>query len=221
MRRFDAKSTVMSDFATNGLLMFVMMLALLLPFINDPKQKVDAENVDPPHQGVLRVEVFWPDDQHIDVDLWVKGPVGKAVGYSNKGSELWNLLRDDLGVSFDASKRNMETSYTRGLWDGEYIVNLHLFSVKTVSAEQKNSEGWKDGELPVPCRVLIYFKSDRDAADKQLIFRDLDLKRVGQELTALRFTVKDFQPVMASFHHVQKNIRDLKSDDLVRPEEMQ
>ena len=49
-----------------------------------------------------------------DVDLWVQAPGDISVGYSNKGSAVFNLLRDDLGKRVDVTGLNYETSYSRG-----------------------------------------------------------------------------------------------------------
>jgi hypothetical protein len=207
----NAAGVVQGDFATNGLMMFVMLIMLIIPFINDPKQKA-ADNIDPPHQGVLKVEIFWPDAQNLDVDLWVGGPVGKPVGYSNKGGELWNLLRDDLGTTADTSGKNMEVAYTRGIWDGEYIVNVHLYNLhKGSSGVYKDGDGeWKPSErgtLPVPVRVHLFFKPSRGQSDQELVFSDVELKLGGQELTVFRFRVEDGKPVMESLNNLQKRIR--------------
>lgn len=190
----DAAGVAQSDFAMNGLLMFVLLLILVLPFINDPKQK-EAENIDPPHQGQLRVEVYWPDEMNVDVDTWVGGPVGVPVGYSNLGGPLWNLLRDDLGHNTDASEHNMEVAYTRGLWPGEYIVNVHLYNLKT-------------GKLPVPVKVVVAFKESRDKPSQELFYSNVELKIAGQELTVFRFTVTpEFTVDINSLHSLQKKIR--------------
>lgn len=211
----ESVGIVLGDLANHGMLMFFMLFVLAVLFINDPKKEA-AENIDPPNQGVLRVEVFWPDNQNIDVDLWVDGPVGDPVGYSNKGSELWNLLRDDLGTHAggvpDLSGVNMETSYTRGIWDGEYIINIHLYALThTQAGVWKDAAGeWHpdaESKLPVPVRVILYFKENRDSPERQLVFSDVQLKAPAQELTVFRFQVIDFKPDLSTLNNLQKKLR--------------
>src|SRR5690606_321998 len=101
----------------------LILVVVLLPLVTPPTA---AEQLRPP--GSLVVETIWPPECHTDVDLWVQGPVGRAVGYSNQSDMLFNLLRDDLGHQGDLSDLNYENAYTRGLPDGEYIVNLHLYT---------------------------------------------------------------------------------------------
>lgn len=183
-------------------LMMVLFLAmgavlyLVLPLINIPEEDV---NVAPPPQGNLMVEMYWPDEMDTDVDLWVQAPHDVPVGYSNKGGIVANLLRDDLGQLADVSKRNMEITYTRGIPDGEYIVNAHLFGLKT-------------GKLPVPVRIVIASKADDDAPYTQLFAVTGDLIFAGQEKTMARFKMKEGRLVGGSFSTVSKRIRAAGGD---------
>ncbi len=73
------------------------------------------------------VEIHWPNDLPVDVDLWVQAPRDVPVGFWNQGSRFFNLLRDDLGLEGDATGRNYEVSYSRGIPAGEYTVNVHMY----------------------------------------------------------------------------------------------
>lgn len=79
-------------------MMMALFLALgavvyiLLPLIADPLEKSDEA---PQPQGNLIIELYWPDEQNIDVDLWARAEAdGIPIGYSNKGGAVFNLLRD-------------------------------------------------------------------------------------------------------------------------------
>jgi hypothetical protein len=82
----------------------------------------------------------WPDAADTDVDLWVQGPGDVPVGYSNKGGRLFNLLRDDLGLQSDAAKINYESSFSRGIVEGEYVINVHLYKSKYTVSISKTSK---------------------------------------------------------------------------------
>jgi len=100
-------------------LLMTLLVILTLPLINPPANEGQAK---PP--GSMAVHIFWPEGDN-DIDLWVVGPMEPTpVGYSNKGGIMWNLLRDDLGRTADATKMNFENAYTRGLLAGEYIINI-------------------------------------------------------------------------------------------------
>ena len=98
--------TLFRDVLSLALLGFLAVIVLLLPHIN-PEGTESATNSSVP--GNVIVEITWPDDIDADIDLWVKAPDDVAVGYSNKGSVVFNLLRDDLGKTLDLSSINHET----------------------------------------------------------------------------------------------------------------
>lgn len=111
------------------LLVLTIVLAsfvfLALPQLNPPAK--DAQGVKP--AGVIAVVATWPEGPH-DVDLWVSAPGDLPVGYSRKSGNVWSLLRDDLGSIGDGSPINMENAFARATPGGEYIANIHGYSLK-------------------------------------------------------------------------------------------
>lgn len=167
----DSGGTVFRDVIMLALSGFVAIVLLLLPHLNPPTM---AEDAMPP--GNVIIEIRWPDDLDADVDLWVEAPGDVPVGYSNKDGAVFNLLRDDLGFSRDASDLNYEISYSRGIPAGEYTVNLHLY---------RNPEG----RYPVSVRVAASVKSAADEPIKRIVATEVNLVRDGEEVTAIRFTL--------------------------------
>jgi hypothetical protein len=171
---------------------FVTVAVLLLAHVNEPKART-AEGMEPP--GNVVIEARWPDAMDADVDLWVQGPGDVPVGYSNKGGELFNLLRDDLGRRADATELNYEVSYSRGLADGEYTVNLHLY---------RNN----DGQFPVPVAIAVSAKRSAGESSRQLLSSKVELRREGEELTVFRFRLDaKGELVPGSVHALQKDLR--------------
>lgn len=192
IKRRSSGLRVFGDTAITLFMVVAGVLFLLLPIINDAAKK-DAEAPSP--QGNLIVELYWPDGQNIDVDLWVKGEAdGTAVGYSNKGGPLFNLLRDDLGNTGDISGKNQEIAYSRGIPDGEYIINAHLFALK-------------EGKVPVPITLIVSMKSDDNSSYKQLFKVTTELKEQGEERTIARFVMYDKEFIKKSFNTIQEKIR--------------
>lgn len=184
-------------------LLFLSMgaiLYLLLPLIAIPEKKEATEQAPPP-QGNLMVELYWPDELRADIDLWVKAPGDNPVGYSNKGAVFFNLLRDDLGEESDVSGRNMELSYSRGIPDGEYIVNVHLFHVD-------------ESPVPIPVRIIVATKLDETAGYVQLFTVTGELTHEKQEKTMARFKMKDGYYVEGSFHTRPTPIRSPDGGEL-------
>lgn len=153
---------------TIGIIVFAWFISLVQ--ISQNKKKDDG--IKPP--GNVTVFITWPAGD-TDIDLWVTGP-GEPypVGYSNKGGVLWNLLRDDLGTFPDLSGINMESSYSRGSPQGEYIVNVHCFRCPVL-----------------PQKVNIEVGSSASVGDgkgtRTLATSTVELKSNGQERTAVRF----------------------------------
>jgi len=224
-REDDVLGTAQGDVMGNGLLMFLFMLILLLPFINDPKQK-QADSTDPPNQGVIRVEMFWNDQYNCDIDLWVKGPVGPPVGFSNLSGALWSLKRDDLGVapSPDFSLRNMEEADTRGIYNsvhpggGDYVVNVHLFGKKGAAdvIDQEGKVIFRAEACPdvVPVKVIVYYRESPTAPQNAMFFSDVKLVRYKQELTVFRWTVKDYKIDVSSLNKIPIHLINPTREDM-------
>lgn len=191
----DGGGTVFRDVIMLALMGFVVIVVLLLPHINPSKEKIN--DINPP--GNVIVEILWPDEANTDVDLWVQGPGDVPVGYSNKGGILFNLLRDDLGNQSDVTKINYENSFSRGIVEGEYIVNVHLY--RNIS-----------GILPIEVIVVISVKENLKASTKRILTRTVQLTSVGQEITVFRFELdKNGKLNVASVHDIYKPLRSGRS----------
>lgn len=187
----DDDVTVFRDVIMLALLGFITIVILLLPHLNPPVEATEPSQ--PP--GNIIVELRWPDDVDADVDLWVEAPGDSPVGYSNKGGRIFNLLRDDLGHSNDATKLNYEVAFSRGIPAGEYTVNLHLYRSK-------------HRYLPISAVVAVGIKADRDAALLPIATGNVELVRVGQEITVVRFSIDEHgMLVPGSIHELQRELR--------------
>lgn len=116
---------------------FLLLLFVMLPFLN-PISKDGV--IEPPVQMI--VEMTWDDESLSDMDLYMMGPNGVIVYYSNQDGGYMSLERDDLGMRNDTYKingetrtvvRNYEIITLTDLPDGEYVVNVHHFSSHTGS----------------------------------------------------------------------------------------
>ena len=164
---------------------FVLIL-ILLPHIN-PVTKKDAEDARP--AGHIAVWFFWEDNLDYDVDLWVQAPGDVPVGYSNKSSTIFSLLRDDLGMVGDVTPRNYEVAYTRGIPDGWYVVNAHLYSVRA------DEHGFRS--VTVESVLEIY----NSGSTHRLKFGTITLSKVGEEVTVGRVLIQDKQVVAQGHSH--------------------
>ena len=187
--------TLFRDVLSLALLGFLAVIVLLLPHIAPEGVKNIS---DAPAPGNVVIEITWPDDMDADVDLWVQAPGDVAVGYSNKGGAIFNLLRDDLGKTMDLSSINHESAYTRGLRGGEYVVNAHAYRI--------------DPKKPPPFTVeaVISTKSVEDGVTRiaPILFTQAQIRYQGQELTLARFELTDTgKLVTGSVHSLFKALR--------------
>ncbi len=194
---FDDESggTVFRDVIMLALAGFVMLVLLLLPHINPratPKETIRSP-------GNVIVELRWPDDVNADVDLWVQAPGDVPVGYSNKGGDVFNLLRDDLGHVADLTGLNYEFSYSRGVPAGEYTVNVHLYRNEA-------------GVYPVQAIVVVSVKKSTNESAEQILSTKVELAREGDEHTAFRFKLDSKgHLVRGSVHNLPKPLRTASS----------
>lgn len=129
--------------------------------------------------GSVIVEMYWDRDNTADVDLWVKAPGDQPVGYSNLGAQYFNLLRDDLGFASDVTGENHELAMTRGIPTGEYVVNVHLYSVHAEKGKPN---------LPVNGGVIVSCAAARGDLSRVVIFeKKFKLMHENEEQTLVRF----------------------------------
>jgi len=170
--------TLIQDTLLAMLLAVVAIVMLVLPSVNPAAL---ADPIDPP--GNLVASIAWPAGA-IDVDLWV-GHSDEAVGFRFKSGKVWSLLRDDLGTANDSTPLNYESAFTRGLPDGEYVINVRCYGCA--------------GKVPVPVNVEVRL------AEGGMIYRDIvELVADKQERTAIRFRMRDGKVVAGSESNVLK-----------------
>jgi len=187
----DSATTVFRDVIMLALAGFVTLVMLLLPHIHPEAKSEDTDKA----PGNMIIELRWPDEVNADVDLWVQSPGDKAVGYTNKGGEVFDLLRDDLGIASDLTGLNYEFAYSRGAPQGEYTVNVHLF--RNISKV-----------YPVPVTVAVSLKTPKRVSTRQILSTTLNLDSIGQEKTVFRFKLDDASElVTGSVHDLPKSIR--------------
>ena len=167
----DENDVVFRDVILLALTGFISMVILLIPFVNLPTEEESSST--PP--GNVIVELFWDNKRDVDIDLWVQAPDDIPVGYSNKGGLFFNLLRDDLGIYKDNSPVNYEVSYSRGISDGVYIANVHLY--------REDKAPFK----PIVAELLVSVVDPDSNKRKQILRTSKKLEEIGKEITVFQF----------------------------------
>jgi len=173
-RDFDADP--FTDLLFNALLAFTFLFLVALMFLNPPAK---SGTINPKADFIITVT--WPDNNPDDIDTWVEGPAGQLVWFKQPQAGLLHLDRDDRGLANDSlvvdgravvNPLNQEVVTLRGRPPGEYVVNVHYYNSKTLQ--------------PVPVTVSL---AEVNPVLKILHYATLQLERLGQEKTALRFSV--------------------------------
>lgn len=184
--------------STQDLLLLLMMTSFAIVFmlltVVNPKAKAEKDDTSSP-PGVVSVEAIWPPSLDADIDLWVQAPGDVPVGYSNKGGAIFNLLRDDLGNMLDLSGLNYENAYSRGVYAGRYIVNLHFYRNRA-------------GEPVVPVKVFVSVKNETNGTMKKILMSEVKMDAEGKEVTVFRFELDDKgELVKGSVDQLQTELR--------------
>ena len=147
-------------------------------------------------EGKYAIIMSWPNKSPDDVDLYVRDPAGNIAYFNARDLGLMHLDHDDQGTVSDKTQSsngtvsielNEERVILRGVIQGEYTVNVHMYS--------------KQGGEPTPVTVSLYKLKGEDTEIAQKV---RTLVRNGDEQTAFRFTIR-----------ADESITDL--NDLQRP----
>lgn len=172
------------DIATVDVLMgLVIALGVLLNItIISIRAETTAKNDRIKNSAAYLVRLNWAAESDDDVDLYVSDPNNHFVFFGRLQDGLLSLTRDDTGRVANTvrlpdgrlvqSAVNEETVEIRGIIEGEYAVNVHMYR--------------KSGDDPTPVAVVLYKVAAGE--DIKLHERALTLSR-AQEETAFRFTV--------------------------------
>jgi hypothetical protein len=175
MRKYSSNLAFV-DLLFNLLVGFTSLFIISFLMINPIAKQGE---VTPP--VMMMVQSHWDDNSAHDVDLWVRTPMG-TVGYSSNDKGAAKLERDDLGKVSDTYVVNGETQLVRrnyevvnftAMPDGEYIINVHMFSAQLTKPET----------VRITITVLGPFK--------EIWSGDIILDTPKRELTAISFIVED------------------------------
>ncbi len=169
------------DFLLGLVVVFVVLFQLSLVVANDDAAKAKQEHLK--NASLYLIKMSWPEDSDDDADLYVGDPAHHLVFFKTMQSGLLSLDRDDTGRGSNTfslpdgrkvtSAWNEERVTIRGIIEGEYIVNVHMYR--------------KSSSAPTKVEVSLY-KTD-SSADIMVHQKVVTLSAERQEETAFRFTL--------------------------------
>ena len=172
-REDSAEATMFRDVILNLIATVIIIVYVMLPYFNPI---TELSTIEPP--GELVFHIGWSPALNVDIDMWVKAPgkTTRAVGYSNKVSKLYALVRDDVGFQNDPSNSNYEFGYARKSVKGEWIVNLHYYTSHIM-------------QTTPPVDVYVSITRQHEDSSTVWMSKTITLSRKGEEITAFRFKV--------------------------------
>ena len=158
--------------------MFLCVLAVVIVAVAPSKAKVDGVK---PHAEFL-IQMDYPIDRDVDLDLWVVGPERKPVFYNSRQVGCADLDRDSLGLATAhvyladgtsvLSKSNIETTTLRCIAPGRHDVAVNLFSFHS------------DSGSPITAHVEV---TGLNPSVRTLWAGDVTLNRLGQTINVISF----------------------------------
>ena len=176
MKRNYHTNLAFLDVLFNTLLCFAALFALSFILINPSKAEKNVEM-----KAEFVIVVTWPQELDDDVDVYLEDPVGHLVAFMRREDGLMHLDRDDLGsrndfISTPAGRveylENREIVTIRGIVPGEYVLNVHMYTKKSVGAS-------------TPVTVIV----DKINPYGTVVLKMVELGNTGDEKTVCRFVV--------------------------------
>ena len=155
-------------------IIFALVISMLMP-------KTEKSEETETSKASIRIEITWERGKNTDIDLWVQGPGDKPVGYSNTHGKVFDLVKDDIG-SDNPTENHYEIVFARNAPAGDYTVNVVWYADRVPG-------GYK--EAPVDVNVTYIRGNTAHGAKTQLLKKTVYLQHVGQEITAIRFSLDE------------------------------
>ena len=142
------------------------------------------------------ITVSWPKEMKDDIDVYVKDPLGNLIYFKNKEAGLMHLDRDDLGHKNDIINtsggsieynENREVVTLRGVYSGEYIINIHAYA--------------KYSSHDIPVEVEI----EKLNPYKRVLLKTVAIAAAGEEKTVCRLRMNTNKEV-ESINYLYKKL---------------
>lgn len=199
-RKFDFRTAyidLLINLLTGTVVLFILTTLLIAPITKN------SEGIKKNADYVITLE--WPNDIDCDIDLWVRDPKNNVVSYKFPEAGLMYLERDDMGkrrsvYNVDGRETiidpdNKEFVTLRGVFPGEYVVNVHSYSCL---GSTQTSSVIPGTPKEIPLIVEIIKINPSYSVVKHI---EMKLDSVWEEKTVIRFTMDS-----------RKNISRFKND---------
>ena len=141
MKRTYHNNISFLDILFNFLLATVILLVIAVLHIVEDQNKA---NIETKAEFVITLE--WDTDQDNDVDIWVEDPNEIMMWYRTLEAGVVHNDRDDKGsrddiyIDGEVLKINQEIVTWRGIVEGEWVVNLHMYRMGGTDRDKEGSK---------------------------------------------------------------------------------
>jgi len=173
----------------------------IISFIMMKQEQSKKKNIEAKAEFIITVT--WDKEVNDDVDLHVEDPNGGVVYFQRRTDGMMVLERDDLGHRNDRIRlpdgswvkyeENREMVTIRGIVQGEWIINVHMYH--------------KESQLATPVNIRL---EKINPTSTTVFIKDVTLEKNGDEETAFRFTL-DADGQVTDINELEKSVRDFGS----------
>ena len=209
-RKFDFRTAYIDILI--ALLMGTVVIFMLTTLLIAPITQ-NSEGIKKNADYVITLE--WPNEIDCDVDLWVRDPLNNIVSYRFLEAGLMYFERDDMGkrrsvYEIDGKEividpDNKEFVTLRGTFQGEYVINLHLYSCLNRQTNLALAQG---SPIDVPVILEVIKINPTYVVVKHI---EMKMDNVWQEKTAVRF-VMDNKKNIIRYKNEYVSVRTGKKD---------
>lgn len=158
------------------------LLICCLAIVLIVKHKTEEAASGTQYQAVYQIIMEWPAKSNDDMDLWARDSVGHIVGFNRReGGEgsLMSLGHDSLGHARNnqgtALEVNQEVITIRGIVEGEYGVNCHVYN----KSDTTNTSVVIKLVRMKPFSVIVSKTNNMIAAGDEVTFFRFTLDKLG------------------------------------------
>ena len=140
--------------------------------------------------GIICVELSWPNDRDIDLDLWGHSPGDPGtVGYTRKNGPHLNLYRDVIGYSGNPTHQMIEVQCADQLVPGEWTFNVHYFSNHEAWVYEQHHVEANDPRMKVKATMVVRIRERDSGLYKNTFMTTFDMTYEKQEKTLFDFVI--------------------------------
>ena len=196
MSKFKSSKSSFSIVLSDMLITLVVIIMVFFTMVLLMPHSKNEKTTDRASLGQLCVEISWPNDRNIDIDLWGHAPgEDVTVGYTNMHSPTLNLYRDVIGFTFNPTHQMLEIMCADKVVPGHWTFNAMYFSNHE---EDLKGIPFDDPRKAVEVTMVLRIIQGGVSSQSEDVARKYTFKREGQEKTMMDFIIDENGRLMSN-----------------------